>query len=181
MLQRWFIWNYIKNDVVPTKHSSEQKMSIWTTFLKGLGFLSFHCNMNKLRGYVSVFFFMFLMSSFYFYVNVIDYIFWFFYWLNEHFAFSEQGCMWRHRQLEGLRFTQVAKRLNSNIRFQWECCDRTHKTHLKWKRALWLTVQIDLTRNLRYIFTDCRKLKKRKANGSMQFTGTNEFAVIILC
>ncbi len=51
-----------------------------------------------------------------------------------------------------------------------------------------LTVQRELTRNLKCIFTDCRKLQKREANESLQFTETNGlqaakhvFAVMISC
>jgi len=32
---------------------------------------------------------------------------------------------------------------------------KTDTTHIKWERALRLTVQQDLTKNWRYIFTDC--------------------------
>ncbi len=142
-------------------NSSEQRFS---NFSNSKGFLSFHCNMNILRGYHL----------------------WFIYWLNEHFASSDQYrvCTWRHRQLEWPRFHRVVKRLKRNISFQCECCDRTHKTHLNQERALRLTVQTHLTR---YIFTDSQKLKKGKANKSMHFTETNGlqagkdgFAVIIL-
>lgn len=54
-----------------------------------------------------------------------------------------------------------------------------HKTTLKWERDVQLAVQIDLTRNLRYIFTGCRKLQKRE---SLKFTETAKcgFAVLIL-
>ena len=51
---------------------------------------------------------------------------------------------------------------------------KTHKTHPKRERALRLTVQIALTQNLRYIFTDCWKLQKKEANRSLQFTETVE-------
>jgi len=45
-------------------------------------------------------------------------------------------------------------------------------THPQWERALRLTVQLDLTRNLRYIFTDCQKLQNSEANESLQFIET---------
>jgi len=38
---------------------------------------------------------------------------------------------------------------------------KTHKTHLKQEKALRLTEQIDLPRNLKYILTDCQKLQKK--------------------
>lgn len=57
------------------------------------------------------------------------------------------------------------------------------KTHLKWDRALRLTVQIDYNNKEGH-----RKLQKRETNGFLQFTETTGiqavkcgFAVIILC
>jgi len=50
----------------------------------------------------------------------------------------------------------VAKRLSGCIRFL-----KTNTTHIKWGRALRLTVQLDLTRNRRYIFTDCYRKRSK--------------------
>lgn len=68
----------------------------------------------------------------------------------------------------------VTKRLNDSIGFQRECCDRTHKTHLKQERALRLNELIwqDIWGSL--FFTDCRKLQKRESNRSPE----NELATL---
>jgi len=38
---------------------------------------------------------------------------------------------------------------------------KTNTTHIKWERALQLTVQLNLTKNRRYIFTDCYRKRSK--------------------
>jgi len=62
---------------------------------------------------------------------------------------------------------------------------KTNTTHIKWERALRLTVQLALTKNLRYIFTDCYRKRSKWISAIHSSTGLQSakggFAVIILC
>jgi len=54
-------------------------------------------------------------------------------------------------------------------------------TQIKWERALRLTVQLDLTNNRRYIFTDCYRKRSKWIKTTGLQSAKAGFAVIILC
>jgi len=67
---------------------------------------------------------------------------------------------WHHRQPKWVT-NWWAKRLTGNIGFGVNAAN-THKTHLEQERALLLTVQIDLTRNLMYFSQTVKSYRKEK-------------------
>jgi len=72
-------------------------------------------------------------------------------------------CKWRHRQPLWLRLRPLSgKKTEWQQWFSAWMPRKTHKAHPKRERALLLTVQINLTRNLRYIFTDYQSYRKKK-------------------